>query len=67
MVTTLRFRDPILADFVQQSLVADLEDGCRLLAIPVGLLERLGDGLCLGFILGRTRQAFQAAAIRLSQ
>ena len=63
LVVSLRLGYSVLANFIEQGLVADLENGCRLLAIPVGLFESLGDRLCFGFILGRASQRFQTTRV----
>src|SRR4029077_187890 len=55
--------DSILANLVKQSLVADLQDGCSLLAVPVGLLECASDRQSLGLIFGRTTQRLQSSRI----
>src|SRR5579863_1230041 len=44
------FGDAVLADFVEQGLVTDLEQHRRLLAVPVRLIQSAGDGLGFGFI-----------------
>src|SRR5215469_10258220 len=55
--------DSVLADFVEQRFVADLQNCGRLLAVLVGLLKRASDGLGFGFVLGRARQRLQASGI----
>ncbi len=62
-MVTLRLGNSVLANLVEQGLVADLENGCRLLAIPVGLFESFGDGLRFGFVLGRASQGLQPPRI----
>ena len=52
----LGFGDAILPNFIEQGFVADLQNGSRLLAIPVGLFERLPDGFPFSFVLGRACQ-----------
>src|SRR5439155_24245013 len=42
------WREPTLADLVEQRLVADLENARRLCAIPPDLREHLGEDLALG-------------------
>ena len=54
------FGDSILPNFVEQSFVTDLQQACGLLAIPVGLFERLPDGFAFGFIFGSASQRLQA-------
>ena len=63
-VVPFGFGNPVLADLVQQGFVADLENRGRLFAVPVGLLQCLGDGLRFGFIFGGASQRFQAAGLR---
>ena len=63
-MAALGLSDAVLADLVEQSFIADLENRCRLLTVPVRLLQSLGDGLGLGFIFGSARQRFQAARVR---
>jgi hypothetical protein len=58
------FGNPVLPDLVEQSFVADLQNRCGLLAVPVGLFESLRDGLGFGFVFGGARQRLQAARIR---
>ena len=58
----LRLGNSVLADFVEQGFVADLEKAGGLLAVPVGLFQSLSDGLRLGFIFGGSCQGFQASA-----
>ena len=59
LVVALGLGYAVLPNFVEQGLVANLEDGRRLLAIPVGLFESFGNGLRFGFILRRPSQGFQ--------
>src|SRR6266446_6406549 len=54
--------DSVLPNLVEQGFVANLQQRRRLLAVPVGLLERLPDGFSLSFILGGARQRFQSPA-----
>ena len=63
-VVALGFGNAILPDLVEQGLVADLENRGCLLAVPVGLLESLSDGLRFGFIFGGAGQRFQATRFR---
>ena len=58
LVVAAGFGDAVLADLVQQSLVADFKEGSSLLAIPVGLFEGLGNGTRFRFVLGAARQGF---------
>ncbi len=60
-MSVLCARDAVLADLVQQSFVADLQQRRRLLAIPVGLIESFGDGFGFGPIFCVTRQRLQTA------
>lgn len=46
----LGFGNAVLADFVEQSFVADLQQPGCLFTIPVGLFERLADGFAFSFI-----------------
>ena len=55
-MVTLGLGNAILPNLVQQRFIADLQHGCRLLAIPVCLLQRLGDGLRFGFVFRRAGQ-----------
>ena len=48
----LSLGDPILPDLIKQSLIADLQQGGRLLAVPVRLFEGFIDSFSFGFILG---------------
>jgi len=61
-VVALGLGNSILPNFVEQRFVADLQKRRCLLAIPVGLLERLPDGFAFGFVFGGARQRFQSAA-----
>src|SRR5580692_1260 len=54
------FSDPVLPDLVEKSLVADLEQGRSLFAIPVGLLQCLCNGCSLGLIFCATCERLQA-------
>ena len=45
-------RDAVLTDLIEQRFVADLQQRGRLLAIPVRLFQRAGDGFRLRSILG---------------
>ena len=58
-------RYSVLADFIEQGFVADLQQGCGLLAIPVCFFQSAGYGFGFRFILGVARQRFQAAAAGL--
>ncbi len=62
-VVALALGDAVLANLVQQCLVADLQQGSCLLSIPVGFLECLRDGLSLGFIFGTAGQRLQTAGL----
>ena len=53
-------RNAVLADFVEQRLVADLEQRGRLLAVPVGFIKRFGDGFGLSFILRAASNRFKS-------
>ena len=64
-MAALGLSNSILADLVEQRFVADLQNGCRLFAIPVCLLERLCDRERLSFILRRTGERLQTTAIVL--
>jgi hypothetical protein len=44
----------VLADFVEQCLVTDLQQDCGLLAIPICLLKRLRDRGGFRFVFGAT-------------
>src|SRR5208282_2846287 len=55
LMMALGLGNPILPDLIQQRLVADLQQRRGLLAIPVGLLQRMRDGLRFGFVLGSAR------------
>ena len=57
LVVTLRFGDSILADLVQQRLIADLQNHRGLLAVPVGLFQGVGNGLALRLRLWRRAPA----------
>jgi hypothetical protein len=57
-LVALGLRDAVLADFVEQGFVADLEQCGCLLAVPVGLVKRLPDRFRFGFILGAARYGF---------
>src|SRR5437899_1766855 len=50
-LTELRSVDLVLPDLIQQGLVADVEKQGRFLAVPLSLLQRVGDRLYLCFIL----------------
>ena len=52
----LGLSDAVLPDLIQQRLVADLQQRGRLLAVPVGFVESLADGLSFGSVLGSTSQ-----------
>ena len=54
-------RNAVLADFIEQSFVADLQQRRGLFAIPVRLFQGTGDGFGLSFIFGVARQGLQAA------
>lgn len=55
-VVAAGFGDAVLADLVEKGFVADLQDCCCLLTVPVCLLESLGYGDGFGFVLGGTCQ-----------
>ena len=57
--------DSVLANFVQQRLVADLQDRRSLLAVPVCLLQSAHNCFRLGFIFGAAGNRFQTAAIAI--
>jgi hypothetical protein len=59
LVMTLRLRDAVLADLVQQGLVADFQQSRSLFPIPVGFVERLGDGFGFGPVFGGAGQDFR--------
>src|SRR4029077_12258344 len=44
----------VLADFVEQCLVTDLQEDCGLFAIPICLLKRLRDRGGFRFVFGAT-------------
>jgi len=48
--------DAVLPDFVEQGLVADLQQRSRLLAVPIGLFESLCDCGSFGFIFRAARE-----------
>ena len=52
MVAGGSLRYSVLADLIEQGFVTDLEQGRGLLAVPVGLVERLFDGFGFGFVFG---------------
>jgi hypothetical protein len=62
-VVALGFGDAILPNLIEQSFVADLQHCGGLLAIPVGLLESLPDGLAFGFVFGAASQRLQPAGV----
>ena len=66
-MSTLGFGDAVLPYLVEQSFVADLQDRCSLLAVPVRLLERLRDGYCFSFVFGCARQRLQSTRIAASR
>src|SRR5467141_743596 len=66
-VVAAGFGDSVLTDLVEKRLVADFQQSGSLLAIPVGLLERLRDGRGFSFILRTTRERFQTACRGLSR
>ena len=49
-MTATPFGNAVLADLIEQSFVADFEQGCGLFAVPIGLLEGLRDGGGFGFV-----------------
>jgi hypothetical protein len=55
--------DSILANFVEQGFVADLQHAGCLFAVPVGLLECLANGFAFGFVFCAARHRFQPAGI----
>src|ERR1700757_1578182 len=57
--------NPVLANLVEQRLVADLQQDGGLLTVPVSLLEGLRDGGGLGFVLGAARERLEAACRRI--
>src|SRR5215204_1197274 len=61
------FRDPALLHFVQERLVADLEIGGCLAAVPAELRQRLIDGLALGFHRGVPREHLEVDPISLDR
>lgn len=58
----LHLGNSILPNFIEQSFVADLQQLSRLLAIPVGLFQRLTNGLAFSLILRAPSQGFQSSA-----
>jgi len=48
--------DAVLADLIQQRLVADLQQRGSLLAVPIGFVESFADGLSFGSVLGSASQ-----------
>ena len=51
--------NPVLANLIEQRLVTDLQQRRRLLAIPIGFVERLADRFSLGSIFGGAGQRLQ--------
>src|SRR5208337_5533192 len=50
-------------DLIEQRLVADLQQGCGFLAMPVRLFESMGDGCRFSFPFHATSQALQSPYI----
>src|SRR5882724_2373677 len=57
-LVALGLRDSVLADFVEQRFVTDLQQRRSLLAVPVSLIERMLDGFSFRFVLGAARHGF---------
>jgi len=62
-VVSARLGNSVLANLVEESLVADLQDRRCLLAIPIRLFQRASNSERLGFVLGRAGQRFQASRL----
>jgi len=58
--------DSVLANFVEQGFVADLQDRGGLLAVPVCLFQSAHDGFGFGFVFGAAGEGFQATGIALA-
>ena len=57
----LGLRNSVLTDLVEQRFIANLQQSRRLLAVPIGLLQRLRNGSRLRFIFSAACQALQTA------
>src|SRR5260370_39873514 len=55
----VRGNELILLDLIQQVAVADAEHARSCFAVPMRLLERVGDGVTLGFSFRVANQRFQ--------
>src|SRR5882672_3841436 len=58
-VSAAALSDAILTDFVEQCLVADLEQHGCLFSIPIGLFQSSGNGFRFGFVFGVASERLQ--------
>lgn len=51
----------VLADFIEEGFVANIEQSGCFFAIPFGLPQCAGDGFALGFVLKAANEGFQVS------
>lgn len=61
LVVAPRLGDTVLTDFVEQGLIADLEERGCLFAVPIGLFKSLRDCGSFGFVFRAARQGLESA------
>src|ERR1700732_966127 len=62
LVVALGLGDSVLSNLIEQCLVADLQYRRRLLAVPIRLFQRAGDGLGFCAVFGIACQRLQSAS-----